>query len=55
MSARRKGALASALVIVACLGVWLTVLALFATPEQRDCPGVNPPAAVPGPTVVVGR
>ena len=54
MSARAKAVLVSALIIVGALAAWFGVLAL-GTSGQRDCPGVNPPAAVPGPPVVVGR
>lgn len=55
MSARGKAALVSALVNVACVAVWFGMLALSASPGQGDCPGVTPPAAVPGPPVVVTR
>ena len=55
MSARAKAALVSALIIAASLGAWFGVLATLDTAEQGDCPAVNPPAAVPGPPVVVGR
>jgi len=55
VSARRRAVLASALVIGGTLGLWFGVLAMFDTAGQRDCPAVNPPAAVPGPPVVVGR
>ena len=54
MSARAKAALVSALIMAACVGVWFAVLAL-STSGQGDCPDVNPPAAVPGPPVEVGR
>lgn len=54
MSDRAKAALVSVLIMAACVCVWFAALA-FSTSGQRDCPGVNPPAAVPGPPVVAGR
>jgi hypothetical protein len=55
VSARHRAMIASALIIAASLGAWFAVLATFNTTEQRDCPVVNPPAAVPGPPVKAGR
>ena len=55
MSARAKAALVSVLIIGGSLAVWFAVLATLDTSEQGDCPNVNPPAAVPGPPVVVDR
>ena len=55
MNARRRAILASVLIIGGSLAVWFAALATLDTSGQRDCPAVNPPAAVPGPPVVVGR
>ena len=54
MSARAKAALVSVLIMAALVGIWFAALAV-GTSGQRDCPSVNPPTAVPGPAVVVGR
>ncbi|WP_406046569.1 hypothetical protein [Kribbella sp. NBC_00889] len=55
MSARAKAALVSVLIMAAVAGIWFGALAILGTPGQGDCPGVNPPAAVPGPPVVADR